>query len=76
MAKKEWKEFKKNELVRKLPPSQRGHSNIFLSRDENSCMICGDHDAQQILMNGLPAQLCDDCIEIQKKKHGSMVEKI
>ena len=76
MARKEWKEFKKNELVRNLPSSQRSHSDIVLNKDENSCMICGDNDAHQVLMNGLPAQLCDDCIELQKKMYGSTVENI
>ena len=75
MAKKKWKEFRKNELVSRLPTDQRTHSTEILNRDENSCMICGNENARQIIMNGLPAQLCDDCIEIQKKMHGSIVEK-
>ena len=76
MVNKKWKEFRKNELVSRLSADQRTHSIEILNGDENSCMICGNENARQILMNGLPAQLCDDCIEIQKKMHGSIVEKI
>jgi len=39
-------------------------------------MICGDKNGRQVLMNGLPSQLCEDCIEIQKEMYNSEPQEI
>jgi hypothetical protein len=68
--------FDEKDLTRKLPDHQKKISQRQLSENKKGCMICGDPNSRQILMNGLPAQLCDDCIQIQHKMYNSTIEEI
>ena len=66
--------FSMQKLLDGLPELQYEISEKLLQEDENTCMICGNTQSKQILLNGRPAQVCEDCIEIQQEMWGSKVE--
>lgn len=70
------KSFSKQELIGNLPKTQKLHSEGILNSNPEACMICGVNKGRQILLNGLPSQLCDDCIEIQVERKGSEMQEI
>ena len=57
-----------------LPPHQQHHTrHIIELGGPDACFICGDtHDVRRGTMNGVPSQLCGDCIEIQRHAYGSV----
>ena len=73
---KKFKEFTTEDLLRNLEEPQRTMSLQLLEKDGDCCTICGDKPAKQIIMNGYPAQLCDDCIKIQSKEYQSTHERL
>lgn len=70
------KRFTELELFAGLPKSQIEMSKRALKNDPDACMMCGIDKGRQILLNGLPAQLCEDCIGLQKEKYNSEPQEI
>lgn len=68
--------FTISELLANLPFHQYAMSKAILETNENACMICGDEPTRQLLMNGYPIQVCEDCIEIQEARFGSSTEEV
>ena len=76
MASTTGRNFDEKDLTRKLPDHQKKISQRQLSKNKKGCMMCWNPNSREILMNGIPAQLCDDCIQIQQKMYNSTLEEI
>lgn len=73
---KEKRPFNVSELLANPQFIQLAMSKDILEDDEYACMICGDSESRQLLVNGFPAQLCSDCIEIQQEMYGSVMKEL
>jgi hypothetical protein len=61
--------------LKRLPKHQREITRTLLIRtDGKGCYICGDtRKVNRVVLNGIPAQVCDDCIDLQITMHGSVI---
>lgn len=64
-----------SKIISSLPPRQALLSTIMLTLNSEGCMICSDTPARQVRINDSEGRLCNDCIDIQRKKYGSKIEE-
>ena len=64
-----------SKMISELPSHQALISSFMLNLNNDGCLICGDTPARQVRINDMDGRLCNDCIDIQRKKHGSKINE-